>query len=40
LQSALTKCGTLQATLIKIEADCDRAGRYISMAIAEADFEK
>lgn len=40
LQSALTKCRLLHTTLIKIEGDCDRASRYISMDIAEADFEK
>jgi hypothetical protein len=40
LQSALTKCRLLHTTLIKIEANCDRASRCISMAIAEADFEK
>jgi len=37
LQSALAKCGLLQTTLITIAAECDRAGRYISTAIAEAD---
>lgn len=40
LQSPLTKCTLLHTTLIRIEADFDRASRYISMAIAEADFEK
>jgi len=40
LQSALAKCELLQTTLIMIAAECDRAGRYISTAIAEADFAK
>jgi hypothetical protein len=40
LQSALTKRGLLQTTLIKIAAECDRASHYISTDIAEADFGK
>ena len=40
LQPTLTKCGLLQPTLTKIADECDRTSRYISTAIAEADFEK
>ena len=40
LQSAMTKCGLPQTTLIKIAVERDRSDRYISLVIIEADFEK